>query len=298
MAVDVEGPVDRVEAAMTDADASLGSGETKCLNCSEVLLGAYCRACGQKGGAPPLHFHDFVHELMHELLHFDAKIWRTLKLLVFSPGTLTREIIAGRRVRYVGAIRLFLVSSVMLFGLLAFSAHHAETEEQRAENVTESLAELDQKLADPTTNWFERGVLSGARKAIADPTRLADRIVRALSWSSFLLVPVFALVTWRCFKRQQPFYIAHVYFALHIHAFAFLLLSAMTVLTLLHVPFSALGLGAFGLATLVYFFVAIRRALNASWVKTLLAGSVALAICGSFNAVVIGASLVGTLLLG
>jgi hypothetical protein len=129
MAVDVEGPVDRVEAAMTDADASLASGETKCLNCGEVLLGAYCRACGQKGGAPPLHFHDFVQELMHELLHFDSKIWRTLKLLVFSPGTLTREIIAGSRVRYVGAVRLFLVSSVVLFGLLAFSAHHAETEE-------------------------------------------------------------------------------------------------------------------------------------------------------------------------
>jgi hypothetical protein len=31
-------------------------------------------------------------------------------------------------------------------------------------------------------------------------------------------------------------------------------------------------------------------------VKALLAGSLALAICGSFNAVVIGASLVGTLL--
>jgi hypothetical protein len=81
--------------------------------------------------------------------------------------------------------------------------------------VTETLAELDQKLADPTTNWLERAVTSGARKAVADPTRLADRIVRAVSWSSFLLVPVFALVTWRFFKRQQPFCIAHVYFALH-----------------------------------------------------------------------------------
>jgi hypothetical protein len=52
---------------------------------------------------------------LHGVLHFDSKSWRTLPLLVFRPGLLTRRYIEGQRVRYVSPLALFLFSAFLLF---------------------------------------------------------------------------------------------------------------------------------------------------------------------------------------
>ena len=50
----------------------------------------------------------FLHHGLHELTHFDSKIFRTVQALLFRPGLLTVEYLAGRRKRYVLPLRLFL----------------------------------------------------------------------------------------------------------------------------------------------------------------------------------------------
>jgi len=280
---------------MSSAHAPPLTRETRCLNCGEVLSGAYCRACGQKSSGPPLHFHDFVHELVHEFLHLDSKIWLTLRLLLFSPGTLTRELIAGRRVRYVGPVRLFLVASAILFGLLAFTSGYLTTNADDPEAAALVEAQLDEEAAG--TDLVKDAVLRVVRKGLHDPRHFQEAMVGALSKSSFVLVPIFALVTWKFFAKEQPFYVGHLYLALHLHAFAFLLLAAMTALALLPGPFASLAGSAFVPMVLVYFYVAIRRALQASWTTTLIRGSLVLVVCSALNVVVIGAFLAGSMLL-
>jgi len=87
-----------------------------CLNCGEELHGAYCHACGQKG-----HLHRtlgaFWHDLVHGVLHFDGKIWRTLPMLAWRPGELTRRYIEGERARFVSPIALFLFSVFLMFAV-------------------------------------------------------------------------------------------------------------------------------------------------------------------------------------
>ena len=39
---------------------------------------------------------------------FDGRLWKTLSALLFRPGFLTREYLAGRRRRYIRPARLFL----------------------------------------------------------------------------------------------------------------------------------------------------------------------------------------------
>jgi hypothetical protein len=63
--------------------------------------------------------HDVAHDAVHEFLHLDGKILQTMKLLAFRPGELTREFIAGRRVRYISPIRLYLTWSLIFFALTA-----------------------------------------------------------------------------------------------------------------------------------------------------------------------------------
>ena len=90
------------------------SHKAACLNCGAVLLGSHCHQCGQTA-----HVHKtiaaFFHDLVHGVFHFEGKIWRTLPMLAWHPGRLTREYIDGRRASYVSPIALFLFVVFLTF---------------------------------------------------------------------------------------------------------------------------------------------------------------------------------------
>jgi hypothetical protein len=94
-------------------EAHEGGHGGDCLNCGAPLTGPYCNQCGQ-----PAHVHRrlgaFWHDLVHGLLHLDGKIWRTLPLLAWRPGALTRRYIDGERARFVSPMALFLFSVFLM----------------------------------------------------------------------------------------------------------------------------------------------------------------------------------------
>ena len=77
--------------------------ETNCLNCGTPLVGDFCHACGQHA-----HVHRtlraFFHDFVRGVLNFEGKIWRTLPLLAWKPGVLTRRYIDGQRATFVSPI--------------------------------------------------------------------------------------------------------------------------------------------------------------------------------------------------
>lgn len=122
MSVDLEPAGDLATAALVAKEIEGDRGKTahgahadgRCLNCNAQLVGAYCHQCGQTA-----HVHrSLLHigeELVHGILHFDAKSWRTLPLLVVRPGLLTRRYIDGQRARYVSPLALFLFSVFLMY---------------------------------------------------------------------------------------------------------------------------------------------------------------------------------------
>jgi hypothetical protein len=86
-----------------------------CRNCGEPLRGPYCSHCGQREGRGDLTFGAVAGEVVEEFFSWDSRVWRTLVPLVFRPGFLTAEFIAGRRARYVPPFRLYLIISFVLF---------------------------------------------------------------------------------------------------------------------------------------------------------------------------------------
>ena len=92
--------------------------ESNCLSCGTPLTGPFCTECGQHA-----HVHRtlgaFFHDFLHGVLHFEGKIWRTLPLLVWKPGELTRRYVNGERARFVSPIALFLFSVFLMFGVLS-----------------------------------------------------------------------------------------------------------------------------------------------------------------------------------
>jgi len=59
-----------------------------CANCGAPVSGRYCAQCGQAAHVHRTLLH-LVEEAMHGVLHLDSKIWRTLPMLAFRPGTIT-----------------------------------------------------------------------------------------------------------------------------------------------------------------------------------------------------------------
>ena len=92
-----------------------------CKNCGVTTTGNFCHQCGQ---ATHLHVpsaREFLHEFMAHYVAIEGKLWRSLKLLLFKPGLLSREYIEGRRVRYVEPLRLYLSFSIIFFAVMKLS---------------------------------------------------------------------------------------------------------------------------------------------------------------------------------
>ncbi|WP_213982674.1 DUF3667 domain-containing protein [Sphingomonas sp. dw_22] len=99
--------------------AGEGHGEAHggtCLNCGTALVGPHCHECGQSG-----HVHRSLaaigHEILHGVAHFEGKLWKTLPLLAWRPGDLTRRYIAGERARFVSPMAIFLFSIFTMFAV-------------------------------------------------------------------------------------------------------------------------------------------------------------------------------------
>lgn len=161
--------------------------ETACLNCGTVLIGRHCYQCGQAA-----HVHRtlraFFHDLLHGVFHFEGKIWRTLPLLAWRPGRLTREYVQGRRASYVSPIALFLFVVFLtfaVFNLLGSPMNFQNTGEntrfevgisQAEQEAQKSLAEAEQRLAEARAG---QGGDVAALEQARDGARNAVNVFRA-----------------------------------------------------------------------------------------------------------------------
>jgi hypothetical protein len=230
---------------------------TVCGNCDAPLHGAFCHACGQRSVGPEVGLHDVFHEAIHEFAHVDGKIVQTLRLLLGRPGMLTKEFLAGRRARFVSPLRLYLTCSLVFFALAALAP-----EAQPFFRVTKVDHEAQ---LDPATVQQRR----------ADASAVASHeIVHVLPRAMFVLMPAFALLTWALYRRARPFYAAHLYYAIHFHAFLFIALTFSLI--------GVLGGGRYGWPVsstvpwliLGYHYVSLRRVFGGSWRSTAWKGTV------------------------
>jgi len=86
--------------------------QQQCKNCHTPLSGPFCHQCGQPDRSIIRFFGTLIHELLEDIISIDSRAARTLFALLFKPGFLTKEYVAGRRFRYVPPLRLFLLTSI------------------------------------------------------------------------------------------------------------------------------------------------------------------------------------------
>jgi Protein of unknown function (DUF3667) len=124
-----------------------GTSVERCLNCQTLISGHHCHSCGQKAKVHRT-LGAFWHDILHSVLHFDGKIWRTLPLLAWRPGDLTRRYVHGERARFVSPIALFLFTVFFTFAVVKGVLPNTELGTDRPVTAAKAAQELAKDRAD------------------------------------------------------------------------------------------------------------------------------------------------------
>jgi hypothetical protein len=165
-----------VEPAAGEGSDAGHTHESACLNCGTPLVGSHCHACGQRA-----HVHRtltaFFHDLLHGVLHFEGKVWRTLPLLAWRPGKLTRGYIDGRRASYVSPIALFLFTIFVTFALWSALGGVGEINSIESDFDRASKSQFEASIADMDAQIAQlEEQLGQARERGADITALSSEL--------------------------------------------------------------------------------------------------------------------------
>jgi hypothetical protein len=250
--------------------------ESSCPSCLETLVGEFCHHCGEKGrGSRDLSLRHFAGEAAQEFTSVEhSKLFRTLRALLFKPGFLTSEWVAGRRRLYLKPLNLLLV--VLALNFFALSIYRSP--------LTYSAAYLlanDDKgvLAKVLDKWAAKKGLSGQAfvERVNEKWRGYAGMPPLQVFNAFLFALLLALVHF--FSKR--YFVEHLVFSLHFLSFSLLASTLLwpayfvggvdqktreTVLSLFKVALDA-----------VYLFVALRFFYERAAVKNLLRSVVLLA---------------------
>ena len=305
---------DGAVARRSVADASsVPDAAARCRNCGAAAPGNYCANCGQETSLALPSAGRFLREAAGRYVAFDGRFWRSIHRLMFRPGVLTRDYLAGQRRRYVRPARLFVGLSIALFAVLRFTTEPPVVIERAADAVGPPveaakgrpakgglLVDSDLGVVFGDEAWSPR--LAPLRRRLEAFNRLtgSERFLQVMNgmlrygpYAAIGLLPVFALllrIAYAGRARRHPnrprLYAAHLVFGAHNHAFLFL---AVGLMLLIESTALRWVLGAW---IAVYMLASMKTVYGGRW-----AGIVARALfVGVAYSIVFAIALVGLLL--
>jgi hypothetical protein len=215
-----------------------------CRNCGVPLAQPrpnYCGHCGQETTHKPPTLLEFAQQFGGSYVSMEGALWRTLLLLLFLPGRLTREYLRGRKRRYVLPLRLYLTISVIALLALQWSGAMRPAPDK-------PLIQLDDKddinsTAMEIGDTIKAGMEDGKFVCKGLPESWCERLQERFSldatgmeremrkvperfvshWGSamFALLPLYAFLLKIVYINRRMRWSEHLVFALHLHAFIF-----------------------------------------------------------------------------
>ncbi|WP_226703786.1 DUF3667 domain-containing protein [Microbulbifer elongatus] len=184
-------PLAQRHGSETDPGCETSEGTTlitHCANCTAPLLGPHCYACGQPEKSLVRQFPELIGDFFSTVFGLDSRIARTFGPLLLKPGFLSNEYFAGRRVRYVSPVRLFVFLCLTAFfaanlssdwgssvsinpnsttkAMAGFNLDHVESSIAAATTVDEVLRLRDQALQEIHEVQQDSGDLPGVNELL------------------------------------------------------------------------------------------------------------------------------------
>ncbi len=218
----------------------------------------------------------FARVATEDLTHADSRLWRTLGALLFRPGYLTQQFLAGRRARFLPPVRLYLVLSVVFFLFVSATQKMQVLQVSRSEGGTSTTtltpleganttpfdaahtaASAEERAGfgcntrydGPWKEWIAPAARAACRRAVADNGRsLREAFLHNTPRAMFLFLPLLAAAMMLMYWRPRRYYVEHLLLFVHNHAFVFLLV----MLAWLTSSLLPIGSNRVGLAVTLY----------------------------------------------
>lgn len=285
-------------AAAGPESAVAAAAAGRCAECGHALGGRYCSNCGQEAHITLPTFREFLHEAIGEHFALESKLFRTIWVLVRSPGLLTAEYVAGRRQRYLRPLRLYLTLSLLFFlvlGLTSKTIVHVQNSgpaaavgspaaagpakpsaaasvaaapvvaAKEASDKAESQGmdvQFEAGDNDSTGNaYLDERIKRFSQLSNADKSKaMSQSLEQGAPYAIFVLMPLFAAGLKLLYLGTGRTYGEHFVFALHAQSFAYLALLVARIKELPWLkPYEDAFLVAMGIGLLVYLYLAMRR---------------------------------------
>ena len=158
------------------------------------MIGPYCHLCGQTLFAGREDSIEKFFSNTLSLYSVDFKIFRTIKLLLFYPGKLTKEYCRGHIIRYEHPFKLFWFVTLLSFIYFSYKF-------------------------DPNST------------KLTGNTELNRLFMNYLPYATLLLVPFFSFLLFAFFRKHNPIYSNNTVFALHFHTFLYIFFVAVLLIS-------------------------------------------------------------------
>ncbi len=147
-------------------------------------------------------------------------------------------------------------------------------EQKNIELAKLDLVDLDDdKLAEKyeVTSYIGKTTLRQSLRTITQLDEVVSSAISQLIWSFLIMMIILGFILKLLYIRRGIFYVEHLIFSFHFHAFAFLMTSLFLMLAFIapsifeaHVE----KLGGLVIIGLIYMFIAMKRVYKQSWGKT------------------------------
>jgi len=291
-----------------------------CRNCGADAPWNYCPNCGQETAVALPSAFTFLREAAGRYVRFDGRMWRSLHALLFRPGFLTREYLAGRRRRYVRPARLFVALSIVLFAVLRFASTGPVVIDTGTASADDSAraahsgggssrlgfdvdSDLNLTFDAHSMRWLAplRARVDAfnrlPREAKVD--RLMGNVFRYAPYAAIGLLPLFALllgISYAGGRRRHPGrphrYAAHLVFGAHNHAFVFLVATVIALVA--YWPLRATLI----VWSLIYAIVSLHSVYGGSWFGVVLRTLAVTAVYALFFALAVASLIVAAIAFG
>lgn len=170
-------------------------GRQVCSNCGTEFEGVYCPQCGQSAAVKRITLGRALHNFLTQVMGLQANLPRTLIDLLYRPGYLVADYLAGKRRHYANPFSTILLLAT-LFILANQYMMRTDIVEATSHVSSQLSSELSQSMGVST-------VESDLSQQMALNT--LTNIYNHFGLFNLLLVPILTLPFWLVFRKEGSY---------------------------------------------------------------------------------------------
>ncbi len=182
----------------------------KCLNCGAIVKGNFCNQCGQRlRDNLDRSLGRLLGEFFSTLFLVDNRFFLSVYYLIWFPGRMTIQFLAGKRKKFISPITLFLFFNVIYFFFSPLSDY--------------SLSLYDQAYSQPYSEWVRDWIDLKLQNIGQDMgtygvtyQNASDQVSKAIM---IINIPIIAIFVFLMARKKRKYYFDSLIYAFHFFTF-------------------------------------------------------------------------------